>query len=275
MRAASTQISIDHLELRSDYDEPSVFLPENMLREARRQRHLPAGKVPSVCLLDPDGDIVRHIIRQDMCERSATWACYHTELWETRCGGDNIGVVGNAVGAPFAVLVAEELFESGCELLISVTSAGKIAADLPVPSLILINRALRGEGTSNAYLPPETAIDADVELIGLVADALTQAGIHCTTDVTWTTDAPFRETATALARADDAGAVAVEMEASALYAFATVKRRPVVCFAHVTNSMAVADGDFEKGPAEGAEHALELVNAVASAWPTLSRKDSI
>jgi hypothetical protein len=41
------------------YDAPSVFLPENLLREARRQRGLPEAPVPAVCALDPDGDIVR------------------------------------------------------------------------------------------------------------------------------------------------------------------------------------------------------------------------
>lgn len=273
-RAPSMQVSTSDPQQRSDYDEPSVFLPENMLREARRQRRLPAGKVPSVCLLDPDGDIVRYITRRNLAERSASWACYHTELWETDCSDTRVGVVGNAVGAPFAVLIAEEVFASGCELLISVTSAGKVAADLPIPSLILINRALRGDGTSNAYLPPAAAIDADPDLINAVTHSLERAHIPATTGTTWTTDAPFRETATALTGANEQGALAVEMEASALYAFAAAKKQPVICFAHVTNSMAVSDGDFEKGPAEGAEHALNLVSAVASAWPAFSSNAS-
>jgi uridine phosphorylase len=37
---------------------PSVFTPENLLREARRQKGLPPGRVPAVCVLDPDGDLV-------------------------------------------------------------------------------------------------------------------------------------------------------------------------------------------------------------------------
>jgi hypothetical protein len=41
------------------YGAPSVFRPENLLREARRQRGLPDAAVPAVCALDPDGDIVR------------------------------------------------------------------------------------------------------------------------------------------------------------------------------------------------------------------------
>lgn len=53
--------SISAFSDRGDYEEPSVFLPENMLREVRRQRRLPPGTVPEICLLDPDGDIVRHL----------------------------------------------------------------------------------------------------------------------------------------------------------------------------------------------------------------------
>ncbi len=78
-----------HLDLllRDDHGEPSVFLPENLLREARRQRALPAGTVPRVCLLDPDGDIVRQLERSGRAAPSPSWACYHTELVETDIGG--------------------------------------------------------------------------------------------------------------------------------------------------------------------------------------------
>jgi len=48
-------------------------------------------------------------------------------------GLGELGIVGWAVGAPFAVLVAEQLFASGCRLLISVTSAGQITPIGPTP----------------------------------------------------------------------------------------------------------------------------------------------
>jgi len=251
---------------RADYDEPSIFLPENLLREGRRQRGLARGRVPDICLLDPDGDVVRHLVREKRATRSATWACYHTELWETDRDEIRIGIVGCAVGAPFAVLIAEELFASGCEFVISITSAGQVARDLPLPCVIVIERALRGEGTSHAYLPPAPAVEADPSLIETVSRSLDDTGVRTVRGCTWTTDAPFRETATALAAAEAAGALAVEMEAAALYSFAAARQWPVVCFAHVTNSMAVATGDFEKGPADGAEQALVLVTAAARGW---------
>ena len=43
------------------YEATSAFTPENLLREARRQKCLGDAAVPEVCLLDPDGDIVRRM----------------------------------------------------------------------------------------------------------------------------------------------------------------------------------------------------------------------
>ena len=86
----------------------SVFTPENLLREARRQKRLAKGKVPEICVLDPDGDLVRHLRKIGAAELSAAWACYHTELYEFRAGGERLGVLGCAVGAPFAVLQMPE-----------------------------------------------------------------------------------------------------------------------------------------------------------------------
>jgi hypothetical protein len=41
------------------FASPSVFEPANLLREARRQKGLACAEVPEICVLDPDGDILR------------------------------------------------------------------------------------------------------------------------------------------------------------------------------------------------------------------------
>ena len=110
-----------------DHAAPSVFEPANLLREARRQKNLPQAEVPEICLLDPGR---RHRAgaapgRPDAAP-SPGWACYHTELFEFEHAAMRFGIVGCAVGAAFAVLLAEELFASGCRFLVSVTSAGQI-----------------------------------------------------------------------------------------------------------------------------------------------------
>lgn len=154
---------------------------------------------------------------------------------------------------------------SGCRLLISITSSGQITTLRPSPYFILIERALRGEGTSYHYLPPSEYSDADARLADLVAAGLAGIGEPVERGATWTTDAPFRETAAAIGAARNKGILAVEMAAAALYAFALARRKPVLCFAHVTNQMG-REGDFEKGEANGAVAALVLVHAAADAW---------
>ena len=61
------------------------------------------------------------------------------------------------------------------------------------------------------------------------------------------------------------GLLAVEMEAAALYAFGQARRKPVLCFAHVTNQMALIEGDFEKGEEDGTVDALAVIVAAAHA----------
>jgi hypothetical protein len=72
------------------------------LREARRQKGAPPEPVPAVCLLDPDGDIVRRLRAEGRSRRHPGWVCYHTELDVFTLDGRKVGVVGCAVGAAFA-----------------------------------------------------------------------------------------------------------------------------------------------------------------------------
>ena len=247
------------------YDEPSVFTPENLLREARRQNEVEPGSVPDVCLLDPDGDIVDRLQGTGQAEPHAHWPGYHTTLYEAELHGRTIGVLGRAVGSSFAVLVAEQLVAAGCELLLSITSAGQIVPRGEPPYFVLIEEALRDEGTSHHYRPPSEVATLDASLRDRLRGGFSDVPVPVHGGASWTTDAPYRETEPAIAAAREEGVLAVEMEAAALYAFATARKRPVVCFAHVTNRMAVEKGDFEKGAADGVRGALALTAAAIKA----------
>lgn len=88
--------------------------------------------MPAVGVLDPDGDIVRYLAASGTSRRPAAagdgagWACHHTDMWVTDLDAVEVGVVDMAVGAPFAVLVAEQPAASGAEMVVSVSSAGQI-----------------------------------------------------------------------------------------------------------------------------------------------------
>jgi uridine phosphorylase len=162
-------------------------------------------------------------------------------MWEWGSGEERFGIIGFVVGGPFAVLVAEQLFACGCELLISITSAGQIIDVGPPPYYVLIDRALRDEGTSYHYLPPSDYANADPTLIASARGAVA--------------DIPVR----------------VQMESSALYAFATARGRAVICLAHVSNQLGCVEGDFEKGEGNGARWSAELVRSIAGVGRRVSR----
>src|SRR5258708_25511890 len=83
--------------------------------------------VKPFCSLDPDGDIAHYLLTTGQPSIHPNWACYHTKLYEFTRDGIKLGIVPHVVGSSFAALVAEELFASGCQLIISETSAGQIA----------------------------------------------------------------------------------------------------------------------------------------------------
>jgi uridine phosphorylase len=146
--------------------------------------------------------------------------------------------------------------------LVSLTSAGQITPAGKPPYFVVIDRALRDEGTSYHYVAPSEFAEADPHLIAEAKDALAQVALRSVVGPSWTTDAPFRETAEAIEAARRKGILAVEMEAAALYAFAKAQAHSVLCLAHVTNAMGQNGDDFEKGERDGAADAMRLLAAI-------------
>ena len=260
------EASIPPILTHKQYTEASVFQVSHLLAGARAQKELPDAEVPTVCIFDPDGDLVDYLRATGQATRQATWACYHTYLDVFTWEGQEYGIIGRAVGAPFATLVAEELFASGCQLLISITSAGQIVPLDDPPYFVLIEAALRDEGTSYHYLPP-----AQFSALSAPLRAVLHAEWRQTTQPlffgrSWTTDAPFRETAAAVTHARELGIAAVEMEAAALYALATAQHRDIICFAHITNQLGQGDTEFEKGQANGSIASLTVINETTRIW---------
>jgi purine-nucleoside phosphorylase len=241
------------------HQKPSVFQPENLLREARRQKGLTELIIPEICILDPDGDIEAYVIEKHNAQLNKAWACYHSKLFEFTYKSIKVGIIGKAVGASFAVLLAEQLFASGCKLLLSMTSAGQLIQTVAPPYFILIEKSIRDEGTSYHYLPPAEFSFIGNALKEKLNGAFDGLGLKIFSGTTWTTDAPYRETEDVINFYKGEAIHAVEMEASALYAFAEARNKPVICFAHVTNQMASIAGDFEKGEHNGSVDALEVL----------------
>jgi uridine phosphorylase len=173
------------------------------------------------------------------------------------------------VGAPFAVLVAEELFASDCQLLISITSAGQIVSLGHAPYVVLIDKALRDEGISYHYLPPSPFSGLRPDARDALCTHWDYTRLPLRAGASWTTDAPFRETAEVIEACRQAGILAVEMEAAALHALAEAKKYDIICFALVTNQIGQSGVDFEKGEVSDSQTLLHIISQTVRIWKRL------
>lgn len=126
-------------------------------------------------------------------------------------------LAGPVLGAPMAVMALEELVRLGAEEIIFVGSAGCLSDAWDIGTIFCPARGISTEGTSPHYPAP---LEADTELRGRIALAGAKMNLAMPgeTPVIWSTDGIYRETAELIAQQKEAGAQAVEMECTALFA---------------------------------------------------------
>ncbi|MEQ7010868.1 nucleoside phosphorylase [Actinopolymorpha sp. B17G11] len=189
---------------------------------------LPTGPFPA----DPPRAAVlcypRWLLREVLgSEPTSTypWA-YRGDVHRLDATDGQVALVGGiGVGAPAAAMLVEELGAHGVRQFIVIGMAGGLQNDQEPCGFVVADRALRDEGLSHHYLPPARFCTPSTELAArLTRELQTNAG---TTSVrvgtTWTTDAPYRETAEEVRRYQTEGVLTVEMEAAAVFAVAEVR----------------------------------------------------
>ncbi|MCW5979730.1 MAG: nucleoside phosphorylase [Bryobacteraceae bacterium] len=230
-----------------DLNEPPAFTPEALIEAVRNRRGNEARPVPRVCVLEFDGDLTDQLVHKSIAHKYDEWACFHTEMFAVNVDGALCGVIPRTIGGPYSVLIAEQLIATGAQVVIGLTSAGRVSRTIPLPSLVVATSALRDEGTSYHYLPPSATVEAPVEIAAILAKEVAAVGLPVSTGLVWTTDAPYRETLSQLERHAQAGALAVEMQAASLFAFAAARNATVGIIAHVTNAVDHDGEAFDKG----------------------------
>lgn len=124
------------------------------------------------------------------------------------------------IGAPSTVATLELAIALGARQILFFGICGSLHADLAIGDIVLVDSAVREEGTSFHYLPPDAPALASSSLLAAAEAVLSAAGEPFHRGPIWTTDAPYRETRTKVARLANEGVLGVEMETSAVYALA-------------------------------------------------------
>jgi uridine phosphorylase len=244
--------------LNHPLSEPTAFTPEALIAAVRAERGLAIEAPPSVCVLDFDGDLTDGLVFACRARNWRLWPCFHTTMFAFSVDGLECGIIPRTIGGPYTVLVAEQLAAAGVELILGLTSAGRVLADLPIPSLVIATSAVRDEGTSFHYLPPGERVDAPESVPDWIERELKQLDVAVTRGLVWTTDAPYRETQQQLESHAAAGVLAVEMQAASLFAFAARRKFPVGLVAQVSNAVGY-ESRFNKGSEQESVRLLEAM----------------
>lgn len=247
--------------LRHALDSASAFTPERLMEAVRAERGLAHEAVPPLCVLDFDGDLADRLAAEEITSPMTSWACFHTSMRVLTLNGLSCGIVPRTIGGPYAVLVAEQLVAAGAQLVVGLTSAGRVSPTLPLPSIVVVDEAIRDEGTSLHYLPPaETVATPTPGLADLLVHELSALASTVCRGTVWTTDAPYRETQDQLRLWAARGVLAVEMQAASLFAFARARAAQVAMVALVSNDVDQVAARFDTG---GHEFQTRILAAVA------------
>jgi len=112
----------------------------------------------------------------------------------------------------------EHLIAMGGRVFIGVGTAGNVSLD--GMHVVIPTEAIRDEGTSYHYLPPGESVNASEDVVKSLSMSAKELGVPVEMGPIWSTDAPLRETPSAMERYRRKGILAVDMETSAIFAVA-------------------------------------------------------
>jgi len=133
--------------------------------------------------------------------------------------------VSYAIGAPWAALVLEKLVVCGAKEIIVTGSCGSISERVKIGDLFLADKGFIEEGTSKAYGVKDKISYSDAALTEKIYDFINEKDFI--KEGIWTTDAPYNETLEKVRIFQKLGAFAVDMETSALYSVAELRKAAV------------------------------------------------
>jgi len=134
--------------------------------------------------------------------------------------GKKVAFVVGGVGAPLGAGLMEELIALGYRKIVACGGAGVLEQEIQCGKLVVVESAVRDEGTSYHYLEPAREIHARKDIVDVLCSTLEKHKVSYIKGKTWTTDAFFRETRARIEKRKSEQCIMVEMEAAAFLAVA-------------------------------------------------------
>jgi DeoD family purine-nucleoside phosphorylase len=201
------------------------------------------------------GDPGRALLLAQALLESPRMFNHHRGLWGytgTACDGRPLSIQSTGMGGPSAAIVIAELAEMGVATMLRVGTCGGLVDHLALGDIVVATAALTADGTSRA-LGAGDSVEATPSLVARLRSAGAEhvhAGPIVSTDLFY--DAP--EGMEAGWR--DRGALAVEMEAAALFSLAQRRGFAAGCALIVSDSVLPQRRRIEDDALRAAEHRL-------------------
>lgn len=149
---------------------------------------------------------------------------------------------GPYMGAPYGAALLESLIAKGAEKIIVLGWCGAVSPDLNTGDILIVNAAISDEGTSRNYIKIKEddnfpLILSDLKLRNILMKEMSKRDIQYKQGDVWTTDAIYRETPEKVAFFKGRGAVAVEMECSALFSVAQYRKKDIAAVLVVSDEV--------------------------------------
>jgi uridine phosphorylase len=205
--------------------------------------------------MDPDilyhiqmkkGDVGRYVLLPGDPGRCELIASYfddpqlvaHNREYKTYTGtllGEKVSVTSTGIGCPSTAIAVEELIMIGADTFIRVGTSGGMQVELNPGDLAIITGAIRDEGTTLHYLPPEFPAVANVEVVAALRDAAKRTGVPAHLGISHSKDSFYGQhqpermpVAAHLLERWKAwkmgGAICSEMEAAAIFILGSIYR---------------------------------------------------
>jgi uridine phosphorylase len=206
-----------------------------MTGAARRQYHLQCapGEVGGYVLLPGDPGRVERIAGL-LDDASPVASNREFTTWTGTLQGVSVSVVSTGIGGPSAAIAVEELCNLGTHTLLRVGTCGAMQPGMERGDLVVVQAAVRDEGTSHQYMPGQWPATASTDVMEALRAAAQEHAVPCHVGTVLSKDSFYgemepermpvasllQERWTALVAA---GVLASEMECAAVFTVASVR----------------------------------------------------
>ncbi|WP_336002087.1 nucleoside phosphorylase [Halorientalis halophila] len=208
------------------------------------------GALADVALLPGDPGRVDRIA--DACDEATTVAQNREyKVVNATYEGRELTVCSTGIGCPSAAIAVEELEAVGVETLIRVGTTGALQSGIEIGDMVVATGAAKDEGTTGRYEGDTVPAVPDYDVLSALVDAAEKRGEDVHVGPIATDDAFYAETDAYVRDWEEAGLLAVEMEAAAIFSLARRKGM-------AAGAICTVDGNLVEGTQKGETEAEEL-----------------